>query len=168
MILHNGLGAPWQLAEGTFAIFSFWKVEGRKPLPASPGSHRGAFMTWYFTSGSLEWAESCLPTFTAVLGARAFLCQTCPKECFFKAANIKQIRNVLFSHSQCFQMMLSCCAHQRGGNEEAFSKGRLCFWISINLAALFAPLFSQRCFQIPMFLGLCLILVNSAKIPEQC
>lgn len=26
MILHNGLGAPWQLTEGTFSVFSFCKV----------------------------------------------------------------------------------------------------------------------------------------------
>lgn len=31
MILHNGLGAPWQLTEGTFTVFSFCKVEGKKP-----------------------------------------------------------------------------------------------------------------------------------------
>lgn len=28
MILHNGLGAPWQLTEGTFSVFSFCKVVG--------------------------------------------------------------------------------------------------------------------------------------------
>lgn len=30
MILHNGLGAPWQLTEGTFSVFSFCKVVGGK------------------------------------------------------------------------------------------------------------------------------------------
>lgn len=71
MILHNGLGAPWQLTEGTFTVFSFCKVEGKKPTPASPASHWGAFMTRYFTSGDSERAESCLLTFKEILGERA-------------------------------------------------------------------------------------------------
>lgn len=31
MILHNGLGVPWQLAQGTFTVFSFCKAEGKNP-----------------------------------------------------------------------------------------------------------------------------------------
>lgn len=47
--------------------------------------------------------------------------------------------NVLFSHSQCFQMMLFCCAHQTSENEEAFSKGRLLVLNFYKPCCLFCP-----------------------------
>lgn len=58
MILHNGLGAPWQLAGGTFTVFSFGKVERKKPIPASPVGHWGVFMTCYFTGGAWDGQEA--------------------------------------------------------------------------------------------------------------
>ena len=170
MILHNGLGAPWQLAEGTFTVFSFCKVEGKKPVPALPVSHWGVFTTWYFTSGDLEQAEDRLLTFKAGLGETALTWRRLFKKTFFffKTANIKQSLIFCSVMADIFKWCHLSVPAKQEQMRKHFPKGDFCFWISINFVALLPLWFPQRCFWISAFSGLYLILVNLASILEQC